>query len=49
MKIVIIGLNYVGLPMAVEFGKIFKTIGLDKQPLSNINNVYFHCLWSSAE
>ena len=30
MKIVIIGLDYVGLPIAVEFGKIFKTIILDK-------------------
>ena len=30
MKIVIIGLDYVGLPIAVEFDKIFKTIGLDK-------------------
>ena len=30
MKIVIVGLDYVGLPIAVEFGKIFKTIGLDE-------------------
>tara|TARA_B100001964_G_C14181652_1_gene576571 strand:+ start:3 stop:1265 length:1263 start_codon:yes stop_codon:yes gene_type:complete len=28
-KIVIIGLGYVGLPLAVEFGKIFNTIGFD--------------------
>jgi UDP-N-acetyl-D-glucosamine/UDP-N-acetyl-D-galactosamine dehydrogenase len=28
-KIAIIGLGYVGLPLAVEFGKIFKTIGFD--------------------
>ena len=28
-KIAIIGLGYVGLPLAVEFGKYFKTIGFD--------------------
>ena len=28
-KIAIIGLGYVGLPLAVEFGKIFQTIGFD--------------------
>ena len=28
-KIAIIGLGYVGLPLAVEFGKKFKTIGFD--------------------
>ena len=28
-KISIIGLGYVGLPLAVEFGKIYKTIGFD--------------------
>ena len=28
-RIAIIGLGYVGLPLAVEFGKFFKTIGLD--------------------
>lgn len=29
IKIAIIGLGYVGLPLAVEFGKVFKTIGFD--------------------
>jgi len=29
LKIAIIGLGYVGLPLAVEFGKIFPTIGFD--------------------
>ena len=29
LKIAIIGLGYVGLPLAVEFGKIIKTIGFD--------------------
>ena len=34
-KIAVIGLGYVGLPLAVEFGKKFKTIGFD----ININRV----------
>jgi UDP-N-acetyl-D-glucosamine/UDP-N-acetyl-D-galactosamine dehydrogenase len=29
MKIAIIGLGYVGLPLAVEFGKIYNTVGYD--------------------
>ncbi|TAJ76984.1 MAG: nucleotide sugar dehydrogenase [Gallionellaceae bacterium] len=29
MKIAVVGLGYVGLPLAVEFGKIFPTVGLD--------------------
>ena len=29
MKIAIVGLGYVGLPLAVEFGKIYETIGYD--------------------
>ena len=29
MKIAVVGLGYVGLPLAVEFGKIYPTIGLD--------------------
>ena len=28
-KIAIIGLGYVGLPLAIEFGKVFKTVGFD--------------------
>ena len=28
-KIAIIGLGYVGLPLSIEFGKAFKTIGFD--------------------
>ena len=28
-KIAVIGLGYVGLPLAVEFGKIYKTLGFD--------------------
>ena len=29
IKIGIVGLGYVGLPLAVEFGKAFDTVGLD--------------------
>ena len=29
IKIAIIGLGYVGLPLAIEFGKVYKTIGFD--------------------
>ena len=28
-KIAILGMGYIGLPLAVEFGKIFETIGFD--------------------
>ena len=28
LKICVIGLGYVGLPLAIEFGKKFSTIGL---------------------
>ena len=31
-KIALIGLGYVGLPLAVEFGKNIKTIGFDINP-----------------
>ena len=48
MKIVIIGLDYVDLPIAVEFDKIFKTMGLDEWLLSNIKIVYFLSFWLSA-
>ena len=29
-KILVIGLGYVGLPLAVEFGKKFKVVAFDK-------------------
>ena len=29
LRLAIIGLGYVGLPLAVEFGKKFETIGFD--------------------
>ena len=39
-KIAIIGLGYVGLPLAVEFGKKFKTIGFDinSNRVNELNN-----------
>jgi UDP-N-acetyl-D-glucosamine/UDP-N-acetyl-D-galactosamine dehydrogenase len=38
--IAIIGLGYVGLPLAVEFGRVFKTIGYDlsNQKIENFKN-----------
>ena len=33
VKIAVIGLGYVGLPLAVEFGKKYDTIGFDKNVL----------------
>ena len=33
-KIGVIGLGYVGLPLAVEFGKHFQTLGFDSMVLS---------------
>src|SRR5690606_29451375 len=39
-RICIIGLGYVGLPLAVEFGKKFDTVGFDINPLriQQLNN-----------
>lgn len=40
MKIGIVGLGYVGLPLALEFGKIFSTIGIDisEKKINSYNN-----------
>lgn len=40
IKIAIIGLGYVGLPLAVEFGKYYKTIGFDinEQRIEDLKN-----------
>ena len=39
-KIAILGLGYVGLPLAVEFGKKYKVIGFDinEKRVSELNN-----------
>ena len=40
IKICIVGLGYVGLPLAVEFGKKYETIGFDINPdrIYELNN-----------
>ena len=42
MKISIIGLGYVGLPLAVEFGKKYDVLGFDinKERIAELENVY---------
>ena len=40
--VAVIGLGYVGLPLAVEFGKQFKTIGLDLSEVK-VNSYRNHC------
>ena len=35
IEIAIIGLGYIGLPLAVEFGKKFKVIGFDTDKKKN--------------
>ena len=39
-KIAVVGLGYVGLPLAVEFSKYFKTIGfdIDEKRINELNN-----------
>ena len=29
MRIAVVGLGYVGLPLAIEFGKLYETVGFD--------------------
>ena len=36
-KVAVLGLGYVGFPLALEFGKKFKTVGIDKN-ISKIQN-----------
>ena len=42
-NIVIIGLGYVGLPLAVEFGKKFNTVGfdIDDKRIESLKKVIF--------
>lgn len=51
IKIAIIGLGYVGLPLAVEFGKKFDTIGFDikKERLKSLRNGVDVTLETSTE
>ena len=50
-KIAIIGLGYVGLPLAVEFGKKFKVLGFDinKTRIDELNNGFDRTLESTYE
>ena len=50
-KIAIIGLGYVGLPLAVEFAKKYKTIGFDinKQRVNSLREAKDHTLEVSEE
>ncbi len=50
-KIAMIGLGYVGLPLAVEFGKKYSTIGFDINPtrIEELNSGYDHTLEVSDE
>tara|TARA_Y100000991_G_C21965535_1_gene346651 strand:+ start:477 stop:1772 length:1296 start_codon:yes stop_codon:yes gene_type:complete len=50
-KIAIIGLGYVGLPLAVEFGKKYKTIGFDinKQRVNSLKDALDHTLEVSTD
>ena len=52
LKVGIIGLGYVGLPLAIEFGKAgYEVIGidLDQQKVQSINSGYSHILDVKAE
>ena len=51
LKIAIMGLGYVGLPLAVEFGKKVQTMGFDinLQRIQELNNFQDHTLEVSAE
>jgi len=50
-KICIIGLGYVGLPLAVEFGRKFKVVGFDinKSRIEELKNNVDHTLETSSE
>ena len=41
-KIAVIGLGYVGLPLAIEFGKKFNTVGFDinENRITELNNKF---------
>jgi len=51
VTVAIIGLGYVGLPLAVEFGKQFKTIGFDinSKRIEELNNNYDRTLETTSE
>jgi UDP-N-acetyl-D-galactosamine dehydrogenase len=51
MKVCIIGLGYVGLPLAVEFGKKYNTVGfdIDKERIGELNKLYDRTLEVDAD
>ncbi len=51
VKISIVGLGYVGLPLAVEFGKFYQTLGFDinKGRIDELKNGHDHTLEVSSE
>lgn len=51
LKPVVVGLGYVGLPLAVEIGKYFKVLGfdIDKERIQNLNKFQDHTREVSAE
>ena len=51
MKIAIIGLGYVGLPLAVEFGKKIPVVGFDinLQRIKDLENGVDHTLETSSD
>ncbi len=50
-KIAVIGLGYVGLPLAIEFGKKFKVVGYDinQKRVEELQNGYDHTLEADLE
>ena len=50
-KIAVIGLGYVGLPLSIEFGKAFKTIGFDtkKSRVAELKRSFDSALEVTAE
>ena len=38
IKLSVIGLGYVGLPLAIEFGKIYNTLGKTKEDFEPIDS-----------
>ena len=50
-KIGVIGLGYVGLPLAVEFGKVFNVIGFDinKERIEELRKGYDRTLEVESE
>ena len=44
IRLAIIGLGYVGLPLAIEFSKFYKVIGYDID-IKRVNNISKNARW----